>query len=99
MKKDYFKMSGKELGEATKQFDAPTDLSKLKPLSAKQRDQWKRARKRGRPRKPEDEKVGRYMIAMSPGLHAAATSRARKTGVPLSRLIADALTERLAAKQ
>jgi hypothetical protein len=94
-KKPYWEMSAKELAEATKQFDEPLVVARSRPLTAAEREQWKRVkRKRGRP------KVGRghqrVSISVEKGLLKRITAYAKKRRMTRSGLVAEVFEELLA---
>jgi hypothetical protein len=47
IQKHYWEMNLQELEEATKEFDGPIDLSKIRPLTKAQRARFERDRRRG----------------------------------------------------
>lgn len=47
--KPYMEMNAEELAEATKQFDDPFVADSFRPLTKKQQEMFKQARKAGRP--------------------------------------------------
>jgi hypothetical protein len=66
-------------------------------LTSAERKEHERARRvgPGRPPKPPGEKAGRYLVSMDPALHDAAVKFSRSAHRSLSRLIAEALAERI----
>lgn len=91
--KAYDKMTTAELREATKDFDQPFfALDRAKPLTARQREMHRRA-KRGRPRIGKgSEKI---RISIERGLLERADAYAKKTNLGRSQLITEALELRL----
>jgi hypothetical protein len=69
-----------------------------RPLTAPERREEGLARSVGRPPKPDSDKAKRVMISMNPGLIKAAGAYAKRTGLTLSGLIAESLTERIKRK-
>jgi hypothetical protein len=94
-RKAYWDMSAQELAEATKQFDEPHVVERSQPLTATEREQWKRVkRKRGRP------KVGRghqrVSISVEKELLKRITAYAKNRRVTRSGLVAEVFEELLA---
>jgi len=94
-KKPYWEMTARELADATKQFDEPLVVDRSRPPTPKEREQWKRVkRKRGRP------KVGhgckRVSISVEKDLLKRITAYARKRQMSRSGLVAEAFEELLA---
>jgi hypothetical protein len=95
MKKPYTKMTEAELEAATAQFDHPLARAESRPLTAKERKQWKRvATGPGRPR------IGRgsvaVLVSFERGLLDRADRAAKIQAVGRSKLIAVALEAYLA---
>jgi len=93
--KPYWEMTTKELAESTKQFDEPMVIDRSRPLTAAERAQWNRIkRKRGRP------KVGRgfkrISVSMEQGLLKRVTKLAKKRKISRSKLLAQVLEKSLA---
>ena len=93
-KKPYWEMTPAELAEATKQFDEPLVIDRSRPLTAAERAQWNRLkRRRGRP------KVGRgfkrISVSMEQGLLERVTALAKKRKMSRSKLLALVLEQAL----
>lgn len=93
--KKYSQMTARELASATAEFDKPLVVDRSRPLTAPEREQWKRLkRKKGRP------KVGqgyqRVSVSIEKGLLKRATALAKKRKLSRSRLVALALEQALA---
>jgi hypothetical protein len=93
--KPYWQMTAKELAEATKQFDEPFVADRSRPLTAAEREQWNRLkRKRGRPKVGQGFK--RVSVSIEQSLLNRATALAKKRRVSRSRLFAQLLEKALA---
>lgn len=89
-RKKYWEMNSEELAAATKQFDEPFVAEKSRPLTAAERQQWARVkRKRGRPRVGQGYQ--RISLSLERGLLARVTACAKKRGLTRSRLVAQVL--------
>ncbi len=93
-RKPYWEMTAKELAEATKQFDEPFVVDQARPLTAAEREQWNRARrKRGRPKVGHGFK--RVSVSIEQGLLKRVTALAKKRRISRSKLFAQVLEEAL----
>ena len=93
--KDYMAMNAKQLAEATADLDEEFASEKTRPLTAEEKEQWAKAkRKRGRP------KVGRgattIAVSIERNLLAKATRLAGQQNIDRSKLIAKGLLAMLA---
>ncbi|MGA2496988.1 MAG: CopG family transcriptional regulator [Tepidisphaeraceae bacterium] len=95
-KKMFFQMTPAEREADVRRYDKGVDLDKTRPLSAKGRLLWERAR-RGRPPKPAGEKSSRVLITLEPALLAQADRLARSQGLSRSELIARGIRSVIAA--
>ena len=96
--KPYWNMNAKELSKATEPFDKPFIVEQSRPLTAAERDQWARVRrKRGRPKVGKGFK--RVSLSLEQGLLRRVTNLAKKRRISRSRLVALVLTEALAAER
>jgi hypothetical protein len=94
-KKPYWEMTTAELAEATKQFDVPFVVDQTRPLTAAERRQWNRMkRKKGRPKVGQGHK--RISVSLERGLLRRVTALAKKRQISRSRLMALVLEEALA---
>jgi len=88
--KPYQKMTAPELRKATAEFERESVGDTFGPLSAKQRMQWERAkRKRGRPRIGDGSKT--ISVTVETRLLAKTDRLAKKLQVPRAALIARGL--------
>lgn len=95
MRKKYWEMNTEELAKATKQFDLPLVANEARALTAEEKVQWQRAkRKRGRPKVGKGFK--RISISLEQGLLDRVTAYARKQSVPRSKFLADVVEAALA---
>jgi hypothetical protein len=94
--KPFLKMTLAEREADLKKFDQGLSFDQTRPLSAKGKLLWGRA-KRGRPPKPADEKAARVLITVEQDLLARADAFAKKHGVSRSELIARGIRSVLAA--
>lgn len=96
MKKKYWEMTADELAAATRQFDEPAAVDRSRPLTAEERKQWNRIKKRGRP------KVGqgyqRISVSLEKGLLKRATALAKKRHLSRSKLVAIVLEQALSTQ-
>src|SRR5688572_12705631 len=96
-RKPYWEMSARELAAATKRFDAPMVVDESRPLTAAERAQWNRVkRKRGRPKVGRGSK--RVSLSIEKGLLKRITAYAKKKQVSRSGLVAEAFEKLLAAE-
>jgi Ribbon-helix-helix protein, copG family len=91
-------MNPTELAKATEQFDKPFIVDESRPLTAAERAQWeKMRRKRGRP------KIGtgfkRVSLSLEQDLLRQVTNLAKKRRISRSRLFALVLTDALAQER
>jgi hypothetical protein len=94
-RKPYWEMTANELAEATQAFDEPLVADRSRPLTAGERRQWDRVkRKRGRPRVGQGYQ--RVSVSIERGLLKRATALARKRRVSRSKLFAQLLEQALA---
>lgn len=70
-------------------------LSDGRALTDREGREERRARRVGRPRKPDSIKAKRLMVSMAPALIKAAGNYAKRTGRTLSGLIAESLEEKI----
>jgi hypothetical protein len=93
--KKYWEMNPVELAAATKEFDASSTVEQTRPLTASERQRWKR--QRGRP------KIGqgfqRISVSIEKGLLKKVNAFARKRRISRSRLLAVALEGAMKAKK
>ena len=94
-RKPYWKMSREELDRAAKEFDAPFVIDKSRALTAAERKQWHRLkRKRGRPR------VGlgfvRISVSVERGLLRRVNELAKMRSLSRSQLLALVLAKEVA---
>jgi uncharacterized protein len=90
----YWNMNAEQLTDATNRFDESLIADQSRPLTAAERAQWDRVRrKRGRP------KVGkgfqRVSVSLERGLLERVTALAKKRRISRSKLLAEALEEAL----
>jgi hypothetical protein len=94
-RKKYWDMTAEELEAATKQFDEEFVADKSRALTAAEREQWQRARrKRGRPRIGKGYQ--RISVSLERGLLERVTALARKRRVSRSQLFAQVMADLLA---
>lgn len=96
MKKKYWEMTSNELEAATKQFDEPLVIDRSRPLTAAEREQWKRVKRRGAAKAGQERQ--RISVTIEKGLLKRATALAKKRRVSRSKLFAIALEQALAAR-
>jgi hypothetical protein len=90
LSKPYWEMNTRELAEATREFDGDLDWSRLRPLNAKEKALWERAkRKRGRPPVGEGSKV--ISLSVEKSLLQRSDNFAKKQGLTRAQLFARAL--------
>ncbi len=94
--KTFFQMTPAERDADVRRYDKGVDFAKTRPLSAKGRLLWERA-KRGRPAKPPGEKSSRVLITLEPALLKQADRLARSQGLSRSELIARGIRSVIAA--
>lgn len=93
--KKYWQMSTRELAAATAEFNEPLVVDRSRSLTAIEREQWKRLkRKKGRPRVGQGYQ--RISVSIEKGLLKRATALAKKRKLSRSRLVALALERALA---
>jgi hypothetical protein len=85
-KKSFFAMTPAEKEAEFRRLDK-LDYSQTRPLSAKGKLLWERAR-RGRPPKPVSERASRVLVSLEPRLLARADAFARAHGMSRSQLVA-----------
>ena len=96
--KPYWKMNLIELAKATEQFDKPFIIDESRPLTAAERAQWEKVRrKRGRPKIGKGFK--RVSLSLEQDLLRRVTTLAKKRRISRSRLIALVLTDALAQER
>ena len=92
MSKPFTKMTAAELAETTREFDKPSPPGRFRPLTARERRRWERAKRgRGRPTKAPGQKAVRVLLTIQPPLLAEADAFARCHGLSRSELIARSL--------
>ena len=97
-RKPYWKMTTRELAEATKHFDEPFVVDQSRPLTPAERDQWNRLRrKRGRPKVGQGFK--RVSVSIEQGLLRRVNALAKKRRISRSKLFAQLLEEALAQER
>jgi hypothetical protein len=96
--KPYWKMTTRELAEATKQFDEPFVVDQSRPLTPAERVQWNRLKRKGSRAKPA---VGfkRVSVSIEQGLLKRVNALAKKRRISRSRLVAQVLEEALAQQR
>jgi hypothetical protein len=88
--KSFFAMTDAERDEEVARFEKGIRYEETRPLSAKSRLLWERARQaRGRPPKPT--KAARVLITVEPELLSLADRFARRNGLSRSEMIARGL--------
>ncbi|HEX5447528.1 MAG TPA: CopG family transcriptional regulator [Pirellulales bacterium] len=93
--KKYWQMSARELAAATADFNEPLIVDRSRPLTAREREQWKQLkRKKGRPKVGKGHQ--RVSISIEKDLLKRATALAKKRKLSRSRLVALALEQALA---
>ena len=97
MKKKYWEMRPDELDAATKQFDEPMVVDKSRPLTAEEREHWKRTKGRGRPKVGQGHQ--RISVSFEKGLLKRTTALAKKRRVSRSKLVAIALEQALSGQR
>jgi len=94
-RKQYWEMTTDELAAATRQFLQALVAEKSRPLTAEEREQWSRVkRKRGRPRVGKGCK--RISVSLKQGLLQSVTAMTKKRRISRSKLFAQALEAALA---
>ncbi len=92
MRKPFTKMTASELAEATREFDKPSPPGRFRPMTARERRGWDRAKRgRGRPSKAPGQKAKRVLLTIQPLLLAEADAFARRHGMSRSDLFARGL--------
>ncbi|MBI4586367.1 MAG: hypothetical protein HY717_20350 [Planctomycetes bacterium] len=92
MNKPFTKMTASELADATREFDKPSPPGRFRPMTARERRQWERAKRgRGRPSKAPGQKAVRVLLTIQPTLLAEADAFARRHGLSRSDLFARGL--------
>ena len=85
--KEYRAMSARRLAKATAAFDEEFVIDRSRGLTAEEKAQWRRTRKKaGRPKMGNGAKV--ISVSVEKGLLARADRLARKLELPRARLIA-----------
>jgi len=91
-KKNYRRMTTKDLAAATKQFDEPFVVDQTRPLTPAEREKWaKLKRKRGRPK--EGQGFIRISVSIERGLLRRVTNLAKKRRISRSKLLAQVLED------
>lgn len=98
-KKPYYEMNLEELREATAEFDKEFIADEFRPLTAKERAQWERIKRKqpGRPRTGSGAKV--VSVSIEQSLLNRTDRLARKKGVTRASLIARGLKAVLAREK
>jgi hypothetical protein len=100
IQKPYWDMSAKELAEATREFDGEIPASRLKPLSAKSRLLWERARKGPAKSINASTKAKRtpnkLSVAVDPQLIDQVTDYAKRHNLTVDEVVAKSLKSSLA---
>ena len=92
MSKPFTKMTASELAVATREFDKPSAPRRFRPMTARERRRWERAKRgRGRPSKAPGQKAVRVLLTIQPPLLAEADAFARSHGLSRSELFARGL--------
>ena len=94
--KKYWEMNKTELAEATKEFDEEFVADKARPMTAAERKEETRARRRGRPRVGKGAQ--KIHITLERGLVKQADKVARRNGWGRSEFIARALATAIGRK-
>ena len=93
----YSKMTTTELGEATAEFDREMVIDKARPLNAKERALWNKARRLpGRPRRGKGVKV--ISVSIEKELLSRSDVLARSLGISRALLIERGMKAVLAAE-
>jgi hypothetical protein len=93
--KRYQEMNAAELAATTKEFDEPFVVDKSRPLTAAERDRWRKV-KRGRGRPKAGKGFKRISVSIEASLLERVTAAARKRRMPRSRFLAEAIEAALA---
>lgn len=98
-KKPYWEMNLEELRTATAEFDREFIADEFRPLTASERAQWERAKRKqpGRPRTGSGAKV--VSVSIEQSLLDRADRMARKHGVTRASLVARGLRAVLASEK
>lgn len=96
--KKYWEMTTEELARATKALDEPLVVDQSRPLSAAEREQWRRV-KQGRGRTKLGPGFKRISVQIEQGLLDRITALARKRRISRSRLLAQVLEGALAQQE
>jgi len=94
--KKYWEMTKDELAAATREFDREFIAEKARPMTAQERAEEKRARRRGRA--PAEDKSEKIHITLKSSLLKEADRIAKQKGLGRSELIAQALATILGRK-
>jgi hypothetical protein len=89
--KPWEQMNTRELAEATKEFDLPGAIDRGRPLNPAEREQHRRAAKRGRGRPKIGKGAERINITIERDLLAQADAIAHQRKIGRSEMIASAL--------
>ena len=73
------------------------DLKRGRPLPPAMRQQWNRAKRRGRPTKPVEQHAARVLVTLPPDLLREADAYAHKRGMTRAALVAECLRKVIAA--
>jgi hypothetical protein len=93
--KDFMAMNAKQLARATKQFDEEFIADQSRPLTAEERAQWSRLkRKPGRPKVGKGVKI--ISVSLEKDLLAKADKLAKQQGISRAKLISRGLETVLA---
>lgn len=89
--KPYSEMNARELAEATREFDEPFVMDRGRPLNAAEREQHRRAAKRGRSQAQGGKGSERINVTIERELLARADAVARQRKIGRSEMITSAL--------
>lgn len=89
----YGKLTRAQLDAESNQYDREFSAISLRPSTNRR----PHPKKRGRPRKPANEKAARVLLTMEPALLAAADAAADRSGLTRARLFDQAVREWLSA--
>ena len=92
--KPYTEMTAKELAKATAKFDKEFVIDESREATPKEKAQWQRKRRRGRPRTGKGVRV--VSVSIESGLLERADRLAKKLKLRRTQLIARGLEEVLA---
>lgn len=83
-------MSDEQRDAAVQCFDQE-DLVIGKPLAGAMKEQWKRARRRGRPAKPAQQRAARVLVTLPPELLRKVDAYAQEHGISRAALVVQGL--------